>query len=143
MRTGIKIQGDISDEGTNLVPQNVYLGYVESNNQVGTGLYIQDAVNTTVNSYVGNNNGTDGTYPDVWVSGQNTTINNVSSTNAGTVGLDVRPDVNIYALGSVSILNAGQLQSGLTVGMDVEGVTHHQFFTGQFKSVAVLHTNRP
>jgi hypothetical protein len=66
--SGFKVQGTPAADngfGVNLMPQNVSVGYVESDNQVGAGLFIQDAANTTVATYLGDNNGTGGTYPDV------------------------------------------------------------------------------
>jgi hypothetical protein len=117
--SGFKVEGYTDG---NLSPQAVYVDYVYSEDQVGAGLYIQDATNTTVNVYEGNNNGTGTQYPDVWVSGTNTTINNVSSQNAGRVGMTVRSDASNYTLGNVYIENAGQVQgAGLTVGMGIDG----------------------
>jgi hypothetical protein len=121
--SGFKVQGDLAGNGILLQPQGVYLGYVYSEGQYGAGLYIVDAINTTVDSYVGKHNGTGGKVADVYVSGTNTKINNILSEDAVIHGVEVGGHVggvaSNYQLGSVMVWNAGIYGMVISKGVGV------------------------
>ena len=102
LNSGFKIQGT---SGENVY--NVVVGTVKASEQRGCGLYVEYAKDVRISQYFGENNAITGEYPDFWLSGVNTSVDNVWSKNSGGTGVLVRADATRYQLGNVTVIESG------------------------------------
>ena len=121
--SGLKIQGTSGES-----VDNVTVGQLRAYNQRGSGLYIEYANNVSIGSAILKNNAVDGSYPDVWLAGTNTSINDVTSIGAGGQGIQIRSDALYYRIGKATIIEAGVYtnnSSGVFVSGSSDGKIEH------------------
>ncbi len=115
--SGLKIQGN----GAGYDPQGISVGEVDASNCVGSGLYIQNATNSTVTTYNGSANGQNASNPDVWIgTSSGDTVTTINSTGAYDEAVLVRPDATHFTIGTATIVNPSQVVTAQP-GMEVEG----------------------
>ncbi len=115
--SGLKIQGN----GAGYDPQDITVGEVDASNCVGSGLYIENATNSTVTTYNGSANGQNAANPDVWIgTGSGDTVTTINSTEAYGEAVLVRPGATHFTIGTATIVNPSQVEAAQP-GLEVEG----------------------
>ncbi len=103
--SGFKVQG--SDIDPAKYPKRVTVKSVVVENSGGSGLYLQNARDTHILSYIGRGNSTVGSYSAIWIHGVNVTVDSIKSYNAQTTAITLRGGSVNFKLGDVYILNPG------------------------------------
>ncbi len=103
--SGFKIQG----LGVGSDPQGIVVNKVVSTGCAGSGLYIENAENCTVQSYSGTQDGWIGN-PDIWMgTGTGNTIGQATSVDAASEGFVARALANNYFVGSLTVVDPCQV----------------------------------
>ena len=102
LNSGFKIQGTSTEK-----VENVIVDLVKAMEQKGTGLFVENARNVRVNSYIGYGNAITGEYPDIWLAGDNVGIGQATSINSGGTGVLVRADAQNYYIGEANVNECG------------------------------------
>jgi hypothetical protein len=109
--SGFKIQG-----GSNANPIRMTIGEIISTDCEGEGLYIEAANSISIGRYIGINNGSSAQRSDVRIgNGGRIDVSSISSTNAGSSGVEFRSDLYDYQIGTINVLNAGSVVSAAGV----------------------------
>jgi hypothetical protein len=104
LNSGLKIQGD---RNTGRFPSNITAKNVTSRDAPGAGLYDYASINSTIIGYRGTHNGTSNSYPDIWIEGENTTLQNWTSTDAVRMAIEIRAMARSPHVGPGSIVAHG------------------------------------
>jgi hypothetical protein len=103
--SGVKFQGTTATSG----PYRIHVGQITATNQWAHGLWMERSNDCVVDSYIGNGNQTGGTGADIWIGGNRDQIGIVKSLSAGARGVYFRPYASDIHLGSVHVVNPGQV----------------------------------
>jgi hypothetical protein len=104
LNSGLKIQGD---PATGRFPSKITAKNVTSRDAPGAGLYEYLSIGSTIVGYSGTHNGTANSYPDIWIEGTDTTLQNWTSTDAVRSAIEIRAAARSPHIGPGSIVAHG------------------------------------
>ena len=90
-------------------PYRIHTGQILARNCAAHGLWMEKCIDSSVGSYIGRNNQSLATGPDVWIGGTRDKIASIHSENAGGDGVLVRQYATDAQVGRVTVRNPGQV----------------------------------